>query len=167
MDQLVADRFQHSHEASSTPPQHQHQQSSSTSSHHRGGSLGDLTRMASLQNLKKLVGEAIIMLSPASITAHVVSIFDLDDKTKMIGLEIPKQAEASFENKQFVAVYNSDRRSKAVEASTFPIVTVRPNAHGASVVYIAVRVDETHDIHSMATFLYENGRPMLSAKLVL
>jgi NAD(P)H-flavin reductase len=122
--------------------------------------------MTPMENLKKFVGEAIIMSSPASITAHVVSIRDLDDKTKMIGLEIPKQAEACFDNKQFVAVYHSDRRAKAVEASTFPIVTVRHNAHGASVVYIAVRVDETHDIHSMSTFLYENGRPMLSAKLV-
>jgi hypothetical protein len=159
IDHRVADRFHHSSEFSSTPPQHDHQESSSPRLDHRRGS--------SLQNLKKYVDEAIIMISPFSISSHVVSVLALDDKTKLIGLEIPKQAESIFENKQFVAVYNSDRRKKAVEASTFPIVNVRPNANGASVVYIVVRVDETHDPHSMATFLYEHGRPTLSAKLVL
>ncbi|CAB9508989.1 expressed unknown protein [Seminavis robusta] len=165
MCSLVASYLNFSHDASCPPPEQQERSSSSssfpwTTSHNGRSSIGELIRSASLENVYALVG------SPSCIKSKVVNIVEVDGQTKLIGFEIPKNQEYRFDQQQFVAVYYAEKKTDVVEAGTFPIMSIKHNMLGAPIVYIAVRVDETHDPHSMATFLYEQGRPLLSANLV-
>lgn len=133
-------------------------------------STRSLRRDSSLQNLLHHMKDTMHMhISPHCIRSHIVSVATIDDQTKAVAIEIPKEYEVKFQTDHFVALCHPHRLHET-EAGTFPIVSVvqcDDVASGGTALIVDARVDETEDPHSLTTFLYRNGHAGMPVNVVL